>query len=530
MPVAISYQDQKSELEAILASAAFRKCPNLARLLEYIGKRYLEGRAQDLKEYNIGVEALGRPVEFDPTTNSIVRVEFHRLRERLKKYYETEGANDPIVLCLQPGSYVPLFRRREDQSSEAAPQASLVRGSEQPASDRKTDIVPKPGHIRPLARPTGTRPVSAFARGTAALLGLAALAGVVAAVIWKAKSGPSTTAVTAAASARSRPTMGEVEPPEAAVRILAGYTKKTYVDRAGHVWSGDRYYNGGRPVSQPRQFIYRTLDPTLFQTQRFGEFSYDIPLRPGTYELRLYFAELNYGPGTLSGGGETSRVFNVTMNGQPLLTGFDVFADVGGNNTADVRVFKDVTPASDGYLHLRFLRVVDEPMVNAIELVPGVPGKLHPIRIVAQENCFTDSQGRAWNPDNYFRGGRLTLHKGPVENTSDPDLYDGERFGHFDYAIPVAPGKYTVTLHFAETYFGQQNPGAGGVGSRIFSVYCNGAILLPNFDIFREAGGANRAIEKSFRGLKPDAQGKLLLSFVPVQNYACVNAIEVVSD
>jgi hypothetical protein len=54
--------------------------------------------------------------------------------------------------------------------------------------------------------------------------------------------------------------------------------------------------------------------------------------------------------------------------------------------------------------------------------------------------------------------------------------------------------------------------------------------LLRNFDIFKEAGGANRALQKIFRGLEPNAQGKLILRFVPVENYACVNAIEVADE
>jgi len=87
-----------------------------------------------------------------------------------------------------------------------------------------------------------------------------------------------------------------------------------------------------------------------------------------------------------------------------------------------------------------------------------------------------------------------------------------------------------VTLRFAETWFGPGKPGGGGVGSRIFDIYCNGTTLLRNFDILRSAGGPQHAIEKTFHGVTPDAQGKIMLSFVPVVNYACVNAIEVVDE
>jgi hypothetical protein len=87
-----------------------------------------------------------------------------------------------------------------------------------------------------------------------------------------------------------------------------------------------------------------------------------------------------------------------------------------------------------------------------------------------------------------------------------------------------------VTLLFTEAWFGPGKPGAGGEGSRMFDVYCNGSTLLRNFDIYRAAGGGQKAIYKSFHGISPDAQGKIELSFVPVVNYACVNGIEVVDD
>ena len=70
----------------------------------------------------------------------------------------------------------------------------------------------------------------------------------------------------------------------------------------------------------------------------------------------------------------------------------------------------------------------------------------------------------------------------------------------------------------------------GGVGSRVFDILCNGLALHRNFDLFKEARGAGRAVTWSSHGLEPDAQGKLAISLAPVRNYACVNAIEVVDE
>jgi hypothetical protein len=54
--------------------------------------------------------------------------------------------------------------------------------------------------------------------------------------------------------------------------------------------------------------------------------------------------------------------------------------------------------------------------------------------------------------------------------------------------------------------------------------------LLRNFNIFKEAGSALRAVDKTFHHLEPDAESKLILTFVPARDYASVNAIEVVDE
>jgi hypothetical protein len=117
-----------------------------------------------------------------------------------------------------------------------------------------------------------------------------------------------------------------------------------------------------------------------------------------------------------------------------------------------------------------------------------------------------------------------------VTGTANPELYRVERYGNFSYAIPVAPGRYTVTLRFAERYFGAANSVGGGAGSRIFHVFCNGESMLKNLDVFKEAGGSGRALEKTFTGVAPNEQGHILLEFKPVENYAMIYAIEVIPE
>lgn len=534
-----SNHQRQAAIEAVLSSRILAKSPGLARLFQYICQKSLEGSALDLKEYNIGIDALGRPADFDPTKSAIVRVEVHRLREKLKKYYQSEGKHDPLIISLPPGSYIPQFTPREGvhrglsrlETAERPPGADLE-------ATQQTALIPaasEAGIIEPVSRDAqhSSRLVSALKLRSR--LYLAVIAGLVIVLVTLAtrKSGSLPEAMSPGAPKRAGVAavlpIGE-NSAEQPVRIIAGYNKAQYVDRAGHVWLGDRDFDGGAPGTQSQTYFARTLDPTLFRTMRLGDFSYNIPLHPGNYELRLYFAETTYGPDTLSGGGEGSRTFTVAANGKTILNLFDVLCDAKGDDIGDVRVFKDITPGADGYLHLAFKGSVSDPFIDAIEVTPAPRGKINPVRITAQEDCFTDHSGNFWSADRYFMGGRLVMRKLPVSNTLDPGLYSGERFGNFSYAIPVADGKYQLTLRFAETYFGPHNLGGGGAGSRLFNVYCNGVALLKNFDIYKQSGGENRALEETFTGLKPNSQGKLTLEFVPVVNYASINAIEVVDE
>ena len=64
-------------------------------------------------------------------------------------------------------------------------------------------------------------------------------------------------------------------------------------------------------LSRPGRSIEGQPDPHLLKSSRSGQFQYDIPLRQGSHELHLYFAETEYGEGNPLGGGEASRIFDV---------------------------------------------------------------------------------------------------------------------------------------------------------------------------------------------------------------------------
>ena len=103
-------------------------------------------------------------------------------------------------------------------------------------------------------------------------------------------------------------------------------------------------------------------------------------------------------------------------------------------------------------------------------------------------------------------------------------MFASTRVGNFSYSIPVAAGMtYGVTLHFAD---GTNRT----AGERVFDVFANGVQLLRDFDVIAKAGGPRRAVETTFRGMRPNAQDKLIFSFVPSRDYAGVSAIEVVGE
>lgn len=504
-PLASGISAGRAALDAVLRSRTFFKNPRLTALLEYLCERCFQGQADALKEYNIATDVFARPPDFDQSQDAIVRVEMHRLRKKLAEFYAGEGAHEPIEIVIQSGRYLPEFVLRS--APELAPAL--------PELPPEPPVSPHPPTVPP-GRPQ-------LLVWLIIAVGIGALAATTA-FLWPrhAKSGAVPPALT------STPLPAVISPAAGGVRILCGANRSGIRDRQGKFWSADSFFTGGVATATAGHLVFRTRDSFLFETARTGEFSYKIPLKPGVYEMRLYFADQSYSPGSALDGGENTRVFNVIANGEVLLRDFDIMAEAGPN-IADVRAFKDIRPERDGYLHLNVLKANGTPLLNAIEIVPGIPHRLRPIRIVTLDSDLTDSAGVMWSRDNYFLNGRTIARTGAVTGSDDPEIYARERYGNFSYAIPVSEGRYRVTLHFAETYWGPTAPGGGGVGTRVFDVFCNGRALLQNFDMLKEAPPRTQIV-KTFEHLEPNAQGKLLISFVPVKNYANISAIEVVDE
>lgn len=529
MHAAADFGQERLELEATMASGIFHRAPNLALVLKYVCAKYFEGSAEQIKEYNIAVEALGRPADFDQKRDSIVRVEAHRLRKRLREYYEAEGADHALRIDIPPGQYAPRFLRCG--TPEASLEAEDLVSQPEPGSEAlmaPAELVPAERASTALTIPGAAIEASHGRRNAVAGVVLVLVFSSAAVTLWNGSARKTiTTAGSPNAYARTGSTGSQGGSPE--LRILAGHESGDYTDRLGRIWLSDRYFQGGSVFESGDHPVLGTREPRIYQSRREGTFGYDIPLPPGVYELRLHFAETLYGENNAAGGGEASRVFNVSINGREALHEFDVLSEAGPS-TADVRAFKDISPAADGKLHLKFDALSNAPLLSAIEITPGIPNRLRPIRMISLDRHYTDKQGRVWEPDVYARGGQLVVRTKPVESTADPELFRGERFGNLKYVIPVPPGRYGMTIYFSEAWFGPGTAAGGGAGSRLFHILCNGLALRYNFDVFKEARGNFRGATFSAHGLEPDAQGKLNISLVPIRNYACVNAIEVLDE
>jgi hypothetical protein len=132
---------------------------------------------------------------------------------------------------------------------------------------------------------------------------------------------------------------------------------------------------------------------------------------------------------------------------------------------------------------------------------------------------YTDLAGNVWATDQLFTGGNAYTTTHAITGTQAPQVYQSERWGSFQYNIPVANGTYTVNLDFSENY-------ATGPGQRLFGASINGVQVLSNFDIYAAAGGMYTAVTRTFTASVTN--GVLNVTLIPgsIQNPK-VDGIEV---
>jgi|GEM_PF-4784649 len=149
------------------------------------------------------------------------------------------------------------------------------------------------------------------------------------------------------------------------------------------------------------------------------------------------------------------------------------------------------------------------------------PGELSTVRIESgSSDSYTDSAGNVWSADTGATGGgKADRGSIAIGNTSDPRIYQTERWGVTRYDIPVYNGDYTVKLHFAETY-----TGITGSGQRVFDVNVEG-VTIDDLDVYAEAGGRDIALVKTVDITVSD--GEVDITFTAQTDSAMISGIEV---
>lgn len=188
----------RAALARVLASPPFRNAEQLRAFLTYVVEEELAGRGDALKGYTIGTDALGRPSDFDPSRDAIVRVEANRIRRALAAYEnDPSGRRDPVRIALPAGGYRPVFDRVPEARVQTAG-APMVAPSNLPSGARL---------------PSG-RPRSGFSPIVAALLAAALL--VVGGLAWvlqrTSPAGPAVTTARPAIATTSPAIAGPVRP------------------------------------------------------------------------------------------------------------------------------------------------------------------------------------------------------------------------------------------------------------------------------------------------------------------------------
>ncbi len=527
--------DLRRELiRRVVSSTTFEKPTRLRAFLLYVCECALEQQPEAATEQQIGIHVYGRPPGYNPNEDNIVRSQARLLRWKLEHHFANEGKDEPLIITIPKGQYLPVFKSR-------APATNAALVQDQP--------------VQPFP-PVQSQPAQVRTGLPLRLIGVAAALVLVLATVWlvtRLARSKAVTPVSVAATgiqatkaeAGSPPPSPSIVAADGAIRIAAGLTGDGYTDHWGRHWESDRYYRGGIAAPGPSDLIPVVPDSGLFHTVREGvsadyeaptaqrHFAYDVPVPPGSYELRLYFANPN--PRAEETGQEDSENLHhlqVEVNGRMLLWNFDPVAD-GVPGAADIRAFRDISPSADGMVHMEFQPCPERPFISGIELIPESHGKIEPIRILAGQSGELVIDGNRWRGDDFFIHGRTTIDQIPEPVPPPPPYFTRERFGNFSYAIPVPPGAYTMKLYFMESYFSPATPQGeckGGEGCRIFDVTANGVMLLRNFDVYKAGGGVFHPVIRSFQGLHPNGQGKILVTFSSNSNYAEVRAIEILDE
>ncbi len=180
----------------------------------------------------------------------------------------------------------------------------------------------------------------------------------------------------------------------------------------------------------------------------------------------------------------------------------------------------------------------------AVLLVSNVGCKKHPsgssagfeLRVDAGNKAtYKDLNGKIWEPDRdygqdtygFARSYGDMVDRGwsaRIQGTKEPRIYQTEHWGVERFVAEVPDGRYTVILHFAETWDGIDKE-----GPRVFDIKIEDRDVLNGFDILKEAGAMYTAVTKEFQHITVD-DGKLEIRFIPRHQNPMVSGIEIIGE
>jgi hypothetical protein len=141
-------------VERVLASESLQSSPRLQELFRYLSECALHDPPQAVTEPQVGVAVFHRPPDYDTGVDTIVRVQVSQLRKKLERYFLSEGRQEPLVIDLPRGSYLPVFLPRTRAEEAVAPSAPAVVATTAPppgSRDRKVAVVLAVGLAAALA-------------------------------------------------------------------------------------------------------------------------------------------------------------------------------------------------------------------------------------------------------------------------------------------------------------------------------------------------------------------------------------------
>ena len=110
----------RRQLQRILDSPDFHATDRQREFLKYVVTETLAGRNKEIKGYTVATSVFGRKEDFDQATDPIVSIQANQLRRSLERYYLVAGSQDPIVIDIPKGTYVPTFRDQTVVTTKAA--------------------------------------------------------------------------------------------------------------------------------------------------------------------------------------------------------------------------------------------------------------------------------------------------------------------------------------------------------------------------------------------------------------------------